>query len=207
MRRFFKKKEEKKEIYMEDENKEKERVEKHSEIHTPEEMMYYEDEIDLAELFGILKKRKNIVFGTAAFFFVLALAYILLVMVLKMELYEIYSYSLLGFKDVAGYSDTDIKLVSWSLPELQGAINNPDWVENNIKNKYPKDVYKKIKGLKIEVEQEKIGRQTNPFVKIYMYYPNKNEGKRLLKIVLEEVEAYLNKKFFIEETRKALKGL
>jgi len=48
---------------------------------------YYEDEIDLAELFGILKKRKNIVFGTAAFFFVLALAYILLVMVLKMELF------------------------------------------------------------------------------------------------------------------------
>jgi capsular polysaccharide biosynthesis protein len=162
---------------------------------------YYEDEIDLAELFGILKKRKNIVFGTAAFFFVLALAYILLVMVLKMELYEIYAYASLGIKDIVSYTNTNTN--TWTLGDIRGIIKSNDWIEKNIKGKYPHKVYEEMKVLDIKVENDR----KSSLLKIYMYYPNKRDGKKLMKIFLKEIQAYTDKYFSKGAKKRALQVL
>jgi len=162
---------------------------------------YYEDEIDLAELFGTLKKRKNIVFGTAAFFFVLALAYILLVMVLKMELYEIYAYASLGIKDIVSYTNTNTN--TWTLGDIRGIIKSNDWIEKNIKGKYPHKVYEEMKVLDIKVENDR----KSSLLKIYMYYPNKRDGKKLMKIFLKEIQAYTDKYFSKGAKKRALQVL
>ena len=148
-----------------------------------------------------MKKRKNIVFGTAAFFFVLALAYILLVMVLKMELYEIYAYASLGIKDIVSYTNTNTN--TWTLGDIRGIIKSNDWIEKNIKGKYPHKVYEEMKVLDIKVENDR----KSSLLKIYMYYPNKRDGKKLMKIFLKEIQAYTDKYFSKGAKKRALQVL
>ena len=143
-------------------------------METPQEQ-YYQDEIDLYQLFVVLAKRKKVVIVTCALITLISFAAAFLITP-KYKISTIVKPTIVGFnKDgnpISALTPDDLK--AW----ISSKAYEP-YLYGELKDKLPK-------------VEASISRKSN-LVQIYIYYPDPKKGKQIVKKVVSLLKTNISK--------------